>query len=83
VTWHHFRWFTWPRLSYIIFEGCEHCGSLWRVRDEDSRTMYPFTGVPGTPDDPNRDQRYCRPCAKEHHEWWDGCWADYYHSLGR
>ena len=65
------RWLsdTRPRL-------CEGpCG--WTVRGvalESGRTSYPWDGV-GT--DPNRPVWLCRPCAAEHHEYWDERWSEY------
>jgi hypothetical protein len=28
-------------------------------------------------EDPNAPVLLCRPCALDHHEYWDGMWADY------
>lgn len=60
---------------------CLRCGSQESVEMESSRTMYPFEGKEGSPEDPNRDIPLCRPCAKQHHEEWDDRWADYYSSV--
>lgn len=76
------RWTIWPRLSYLCLDGCEHCGRFWGTGWESSRTAYPYDGLEGLDQDPNRPLRYCRPCAAEHHEYWDGMWAEYRNSQG-
>jgi hypothetical protein len=69
-----------------VSHGCEEC---WEesertqrvtkgVRLESSRTMYPFDGVLGSKEDPNRPRALCRRHAREHHKHWDEMWADYY-----
>lgn len=62
----------------LSLSDCEQCGSSEGVEAESSRTQYHFDGEIGSPEDPNRDIRYCRACAKEHHEYWDSMWSDYY-----
>jgi len=76
--WQHLRWDVWPWLSYVVFDGCERCGSWWKVKWEPGRTAYHFTGTPNSPDDPNRCRRFCRPCAAEYHEHWDDMWSQVY-----
>jgi hypothetical protein len=57
---------------------CMSCGSTEDVELENSRTCYHFEGNIHSLDNPNRPIPLCRECAKEHHEYWDGMWADYY-----
>lgn len=57
---------------------CERCGSNEGVEIESARTQYHTEHNDDGPEDPNRGIAYCRPCAKEHHEYWDSMWADYY-----
>lgn len=58
--------------------GCLRCGSTVGVEMESSRTQYHFEGEDNSPDDPNKDIPLCRPCAAEHHEYWDDMWREYY-----
>ena len=72
------------KFSHIVFDGCESCGSLWKVKPESSRTWYHVEGIDGrenTPVDPNRQVRLCRTCAEEHHQHWDSMWSEYYSGL--
>ena len=78
----HVMCVTIPRLSYVLFHGCENCGSLIGVKWESSRTAYHYEGIEGIDADPNRPRRYCRSCADMHHDYWDGMWAEYYNSRG-
>lgn len=59
---------------------CENvtCQRTEGVELEPSRTAYHWDGK-GV--DPNAPIWLCRECAKEHHEHWDGMWADYYSGL--
>lgn len=59
---------------------CAECGSTKDVKMESSRTAYHFTGIPGSAEDPNKAIPFCRECAKIHHEYWDGMWAEYCNS---
>lgn len=75
---------TWVWISSVVFLGCERCGSLRGVEYESSRTAYHVDNIEGrenTPADPNRQRRYCRDCAAEHHQHWDSMWDDYYSGL--
>lgn len=64
-----------------VCEGVEGpCEATEGVEPESSRTMYPFEGVRGSPEDPNRPIYLCCACAKVHHEHWDEQWKDYYAS---
>jgi hypothetical protein len=65
---------------------CTRCGTTNGVELEDSRTAYSqpdldifdrlmLDGEP--PPDPNAPVLLCRPCAKEHHEYWDEMWDEY------
>jgi hypothetical protein len=65
---------------------CLRCGSTEDVQLECSRTCYDTSRVrtryerimvPETPE-PNAPIPLCRPCAKEHHEYWDDVWTEYY-----
>lgn len=33
------------------------------------------------PPDPNAPVPLCRPCAKDHHEYWDEMWGNYYNQI--
>lgn len=79
--WRHFRWAIWPRISYVVIEGCEYCGNPVAYTYP-GMTAYPFDGVPGTPGDPNRPRRYCRTHGEQHTEYWKGMWDEYYSSQG-
>jgi hypothetical protein len=57
---------------------CECCGTSEGVELEDSRTCYMHGTTDDSAEDPNRQVALCRECAKEHHEYWDSMWADYY-----
>lgn len=54
-------------------------GRLVLVRWESSRTCYSDSPLDGGR---NRDVALCAECAREHHEYWDEMWADYYGSRG-
>lgn len=56
---------------------CMRCSATSGVEMESSRTAYHFDGPIDSPDNPNRPIPLCRLCAKEHHEYWTGMWADY------
>lgn len=64
-----FVWKIWPR--------CERCATIFGLELESSRTLYNFDGDWFSPKNPNRPQLLCRCCAEEHHDYWDGMWADY------
>ncbi len=67
--------------TFFMLE-CERCGRQCSgVKSESSRTMYNFDGPIGSPEDPNRDIMLCRDCAKEHHDYWNERWDDYYAGL--
>lgn len=66
--------------KYNIDPKCEFCASTQGLKLESSRTAYPWEGQFDSPDDPNRNKLLCRHCAKEHHEYWDAMWKDYYSS---
>ncbi len=70
-----FRTKTLPSLA------CMRCAATDGVAVENSRTQYPFDGELNSKDDPNASIPLCRDCAKEHHEYWDSMWADYYNGL--
>jgi hypothetical protein len=57
---------------------CEtpRCGATVGVELESGRTAYHYEGVPGAPEDPNRPLWLCRPCAEEHHDYWDEMWSN-------
>jgi hypothetical protein len=55
---------------------CPGCGSTTDVQEESGRTAYHFTGVKGSPEDPNRSIWLCRDCAKDHHQYWDEMWEN-------
>lgn len=71
---------------------CEVCGATEGVQLEGSRTCYPIE-EPGrykrlvsgdslaSPPDPNAPIALCRDCAKDHHEFWDEQWQNYYSGL--
>jgi len=66
-------------------DACVRCGTSEGVKLEDARTAYEqpspdfFDHLVGVPlPDPNAPVLLCRSCAKEHHEFWDEMWADYY-----
>jgi len=62
-------------LAYGRGKMCARCGSREDVRYEAARTQYePTEDDP----EPNADIPFCRPCAADHHEHWDGMWAEYY-----
>jgi hypothetical protein len=54
--------------------ACLACGATYGVELESSRTRFPWNGVSV---DPNARIPLCRPCAKEHHAYWDERWAEY------
>lgn len=54
------------------------CFTFRGVRLEDSRTAYAWDGMG---ENPNAPTYLCRQCAKEHHTYWDGMWADYYSGI--
>lgn len=64
---------------------CARCGITEGVELESSRTCYvsrPRTWVERVageedPPDPNAPIPLCRECAVEHHEYWDGMWAEW------
>lgn len=68
---------------------CARCGSQEGVQFEDSGTAYvtPPCGryerlclddpLNGDPPDPNAPIPLCRPCAKDHHDYWDAMWEEY------
>ena len=55
---------------------CANCGSTTGVELESSRTAYAWDGQ-GV--DPNANVPLCRPCAEQHHEYWDEQWANVPH----
>jgi len=68
-------------LLSFLFVGkvCWRCNSMKDVRLESSRTACAWDGVG---EDPNADVPLCRPCAEEHHYWWDAQWDEYNASRG-
>jgi hypothetical protein len=55
---------------------CEHCGEVsYAVDYQSSRTQYIWNGEGKNP---NRDVLLCPLCAREHHEYWDEMWREYY-----
>ncbi len=60
---------------------CLECDSTVGVQMESARTVYHFEGEVGSVDDPNRPIPLCRGCARNHHDYWDSMWADYYGGL--
>lgn len=58
-------------------DHCSRCGSTEGVKMEPSRTMYHWEGKWDDPKNPNAERPYCRPCAEEHHAYWDDMWAEY------
>jgi hypothetical protein len=65
---------------------CQQCGCSNGVELEDSRTNYVepdytfWDRLKGKdPEDPNAPIPLCQECAKEHKEYWDEMWANYYH----
>lgn len=64
---------------------CERCGATEGVRWVDAMTAYSvdwkvwdyLLSDEDEPEDPNRDQAFCPPCAKEHDEYWTAMWAEY------
>ena len=52
--------------------SCEMCGCPDGVELESSCTAYAWDG---NGPDPNRRRQLCRPCSKEHYEFWDEMWA--------
>ena len=56
---------------------CFRCGTTAGVEMENSRTAYHYEGKTGDVNDPNNPIPFCRACAKDHHEYWDGMWAEY------
>ncbi len=70
--------------------ACEYCGATEGVQLEDSRTAYDTSRLDTAtrleriadrddpPEDPNRPVWLCRPCAEDHHSYWDEMWAMYY-----
>lgn len=52
--------------------SCEVCGCPDGVELESSCTAYEWDGKGPNP---NRQRQLCRPCAKEHYEFWDEMWA--------
>lgn len=64
----------------VVKMECAHCLGAdlvvtKGVKMESSRTMYPFDGTPGSPEDPNKPIPLCRACASDHHTHWDEMWA--------
>jgi hypothetical protein len=57
--------------------ACIRCDSTDGVQMEDSRTMYHFEGELDSPEDPNKPIPLCRPCAADHHAYWNERWDDY------
>lgn len=53
---------------------CERCGARL-AKVESSRTDYHWDGKGK---DPNRDLWLCSSCAREHHDYWDAMWDEYY-----
>jgi hypothetical protein len=51
--------------------SCEVCGCPDGVELEGPCTAYPWDGEGSNP---NRRRQLCRPCAKEHYEFWDEMW---------
>lgn len=68
-------------IAIIEGRGCARCGNTIGVLLEDSRTMYLFDGELGSSDDPNKPIPFCRPCASDHHAYWDDVWNDYHRGL--
>lgn len=76
---------------------CVHCGrsGIEGIQLEDPRTCYAHEtptfwqriqaedgGLTPTPThNPNRPIALCRKCAKEHHDFWDAQWDEYYAGL--
>lgn len=65
------------KIMHDHFGGCWCCGSIVRVQEEDSRTMYHWDGKGKNP---NAPVKLCRLHAKLHHEHWDAMWAEYNNS---
>lgn len=57
--------------------ACLCCHGTLDVQLENSRTQYHWDGPIDAPDNPNRPVPLCRPCAQEHHEYWNDMWAEY------
>lgn len=82
----------WDKALQNTRRRCERCGKTGGVRLEDARTNYvrePPTVwqriqaadgglTPSMMDDPNKPLALCRACAKEHHDYWDERWNEYY-----
>ena len=69
---------------------CEQCGRTEGVEAEDSRTNYPEPILDiwdrllldgADPPSPNDPLFLCRDCAKEHHEYFDEVYKEYYAGL--
>ena len=60
--------------------GCQRCGSTVNVTRRAQRTMYPYNGETGSPDDPNY-VTLCPPCHEENDAYWDERWEEYYGGL--
>jgi len=61
--------------------ACARCYSTEGVEFESSRTQYYFEGEWNDPRNPNAPIPLCRACAKDHHEYWNDMWAQYYGGL--
>lgn len=57
---------------------CMRCERSDGVEIESGRTAYHWDGKG---EDPNRSIPLCRECAKEHHDYWDERWSEYYGGL--
>jgi hypothetical protein len=64
-------------LHFNYEKKCFYCGETSGVELESSRTMCPWDGKG---ENPNKSIHLCRLCAKEHHEYWNDMWDDYYYS---
>jgi hypothetical protein len=85
---------SWGETVMLVHEvpPCERCGTTEGVDVRSSRTMYPAPRLSswermllddeglGEPPDPNAPPWLCPECAKEHDEYWDEMWSDYYRS---
>lgn len=67
---------------------CIGCGRSEGVQLENSRTAYARSYTlwdallhDGAIPDPNAPVPLCRDCAKEHHEYWNSMWDNYYAAI--
>lgn len=58
---------------------CEGCHVSENLDVTSARTAYNWDGKSDF--NPNHPRLLCPPCTKEHHEYWDEMWRDYYANL--